>query len=178
MARRARLESFSSTERRQLINLMLQYLTDTVVAEHAGIVHSGTRFFTGHRDYIAGMENFLVLKNANSFVPLPKWDPGTPIPIEFNVVKPEDNGAPRPPLGNLNPNWPILPEFAFPAVCRYTTLEELARAVIPWHNMVHSLIGGTMASPIFAPAAPIFWCWHAFIDDIYHDWQQCKNPSN
>lgn len=33
-----------------------------------------------------------------------------------------------------------------------------------------------MASLVNAPAAPIFWCWHAFIDDIYWNWN-CRLAS-
>jgi len=27
-----------------------------------------------------------------------------------------------------------------------------------------------------ASAAPIFWCWHSFVDHIYWDWQRCTVP--
>jgi protease II len=30
-----------------------------------------------------------------------------------------------------------------------------------------------MSSISYAPAAVIFWCWHAYLDDLYWDWQAC-----
>ncbi len=96
---------------------MMQYLTDAVVANHLNINHSGLDIFTGHRAYIAGMEAFLSANGGGQFVPLPMWDPATPIPPEFNVVKAEDGGNPRPPLQNLNPNRSLPAQYGFPAVC-------------------------------------------------------------
>lgn len=31
-----------------------------------------------------------------------------------------------------------------------------------------------MADIMISPAAPIFWCWHAFLDHVYYDWQFCQ----
>ena len=33
-----------------------------------------------------------------------------------------------------------------------------------------------MCSLPIASAAPVFWCWHAFVDHIYWDWQRCTVP--
>lgn len=30
-----------------------------------------------------------------------------------------------------------------------------------------------MCDIMLASAAPIFWCWHAFVDHVYWDWQRC-----
>ena len=35
-------------------------------------------------------------------------------------------------------------------------------------------IGGTLGSLAIASATPIFWCWHAFVDHTYYDWQFCQ----
>lgn len=89
---------------------MLQYIDDAVVVDHMNIIHFGLQLFTGHRAYIAGMETFLLANGGSAFVPLPLWNPSSPIPSEFNVVKTQDDGTPRPPLVNLNPNMPLPPE--------------------------------------------------------------------
>ena len=34
-------------------------------------------------------------------------------------------------------------------------------------------IGGSMLSFVTAAAAPIFWCFHAFVGEIYWDWLRC-----
>jgi len=101
MAHRTDLNTLTPAERTQLINLMLNYLTDAVVADHMSIVHSGLELFTGHRAYLLGMENYLTANGGGAFAPLPFWNSASPIPAEFNVVK--NPGLARPPLVNLNP---------------------------------------------------------------------------
>ena len=59
MAHRADLNDLSAPEQQTLVNLMLQYLNDAIVAGHLSITHSGEEIFTGHRAYIGGMEAFL-----------------------------------------------------------------------------------------------------------------------
>jgi hypothetical protein len=172
MGRRIDLTTLDAPKRQRLVDLMLQYLTDEVVAAHLDIEHSGEEIFTGHREYIEGMETFLADNGGEEFVPLPKWDPATPIPSEFNVVKDEDPFT-RPPLGTLDPRMPLPPEYRLPVLCDYESGAELGDAIDPWHGRVHLRIGGTMALFEVASAAPIFWCWHAFLDDVYWDWQSC-----
>lgn len=44
-----------------------------------------------------------------------------------------------------------------------------------YHNSVHTSMGGTMRY-FTSPGAPIFFCWHAFIDDIWKQYQcSCTN---
>jgi hypothetical protein len=172
MGRRIDLNTLDSSERQQLVDLMLQYITDDVVAQHPTLVHDGELLFIHHRQYIGDMEAFLAANGGEQFVPLPKWDPATPIPSEFNVVKDEDPVA-RPPLENLNPSMPLPPEYRFPVLCDFESGEELGDSINPWHGGVHIAVGGTMRMFDVASAAPIFWCWHAFLDDVYWDWQSC-----
>ncbi|HEU5319328.1 MAG TPA: tyrosinase family protein [Methylomirabilota bacterium] len=174
MAHRSDLNTLTPPQRTQLVNLMLSYLTDAVVADHVSIVHSGLELFTGHRAYLLGMENFLLASGGAAFVPLPFWNSATPIPSEFNVVK--NPGPGRPPLQNLNPSIPKPPQFEHPAVCEYDDPAQLGNDINGWHGSVHCAIGGTMCMLPVASAAPIFWCWHAFVDHIYWDWQRCTVP--
>ncbi len=174
MAHRADLNTLSPAQRTQLVNLMLNYLTDPVVAAHTSIIHSGVEIFTGHRAYVAGMEAYLSANGGAAFDPLPVWNSANPIPPEFNVVK--NPGPSRPPLVNLNPNIPKPPQFEYPAVCSYEDPADLGNDINGWHGSVHCAIGGTMCSLPQASAAPIFWCWHAFVDHIYWDWQRCTVP--
>jgi Common central domain of tyrosinase/FG-GAP-like repeat len=175
MGRRQDLNALPAGERQALVNLILQYLNDAVVAAHITITHAGEHIFTGHRRYIEELEAFLAAQGAGRFVPLPAWNPTNPIPPEFNVVKPQDNGTPRPALVNLNPNLPMPSQFAPPAVCNFTSATLLGNAVnSPWHNSLHGAVGGTMSDFATASAAPIFWCWHGFVDEIYWDYHnQC-----
>ena len=173
MARRADLSGFTGVDRQALVDLIMPYLTDAVVAAHTTITHSGEHLFTGHRAYIADLEASIAARGGGRFVPLPKWNPATPIPPEFNVAKPQDDGTPRPALVNLNPNRPTPSQFLPPAVCNYRNAADFGNAANPWHGGVHITVGGTMLDGQIASAAPIFWCWHAWIDDLYDDYLLC-----
>ena len=179
MGRRQDLNALPAADRQALVNLILQYLTDPVVAAHTTINHAGEHIFTGHRQYIEQLEAFLVAQGGGRFVPLPAWSPAKPIPAEFNVVKPQDNGSARPPLINLSPNLPMPGAYAPPAVCNFASGTDLGNNVNGWHGAVHNTVGGTMSQLSIASAAPIFWCWHAFVDEIYWDFQnQCAVRSD
>ncbi len=156
---------------------MLAYINDDVVDAHVHINHSGSDLLQGHRDYIQELEGYLRANGASAFVPLPKWDPATAIPSEFNVVKPTDGGTELPPLEDLNPSLPLPRTFSSPSVCSFPSAAVLGNSLNGWHGEVHVQIGGTMGDARIASAAPIFWCWHAFIDDVYATWQACPSRS-
>ena len=44
-----------------------------------------------------------------------------------------------------------------------------------YHNSVHSNMGGAMGY-FTSPALPLFWCFHAYIDDIWKEYQ-CACPN-
>ena len=174
MPRRTSLNSLSPAQQEALAATMLIYLDAGVLAEHANghdwhHPSNGELFFTRHRDYIAKMEAFLAANGRGAFVPLPKWDAGQPIPPSFLQVK-ALSGVPQTPL-NGNPNQPAPSNILVP--CSFGTASAYGRAVEPWHDSVHVAVGGAMANIPSAPAAVIFWCWHAYLDDLYWDWQRC-----
>jgi len=173
MSHRANVGSLPADQRRELVALILKYLTDAIVARHASIVHSGHHLLTGHRGYLAELEQFLTTNKGSRYVPLPYWTPAEAIPPEFNVVKATDSGRVRPPLRNLTPELPLPPEFRFPGICKIGDGEKLGDALNGWHGSVHVKVGGAMGSLEISPAAPIFWCWHAYIDDVYWAWERC-----
>jgi len=164
---------FSPAQRSQLVNLILNYITDTVVAEHPTLDHFDRHLFTHHEQYIAKLEIYLRANGGAQFVPLPMWNAANPIPPEFNVVKARDDGSARPPLQNLNPNQPKPAQFGASQVCSFADADALGNAMNGWHGGVHGSIGGTMGSIASASAAPIFWCWHKFVNTIYEDWLRC-----
>jgi hypothetical protein len=166
------LNCFTSSERKDLVNLMLPYLTDAVVAAHVKIVHFGEQTFIGHSAYIGELEGYLLAEAGNMFVPLPQWDPADPIPEEFNVVKAQDDGTERAPLVNLNPGMPLPEQFVVPRLCEYRDADTLGNEINPWHIHVHTTVGGTLGEFRIASAAPIFWCFHMFVSEVYHEWQR------
>jgi hypothetical protein len=172
------LYDLSSAQRLQLSNLMRTYLTEAIITEHANghDWHHATSesFFYQHRGFITRAERFLVNNGGSLFVPMPMWNPATTIPSEFTWVKANADGSPRPALTNLSPNRPMPTGLASPAVCSYATGSDLVGAVNGWHGGVHITVGGTMANAEISPAAVIFWPWHAFVDNIYARWQDCR----
>ena len=58
MARRE-LSTLAGDERQQLVNLMLQYITDGVLEHHEHINHWGANLLEGYRDLIRDMETWL-----------------------------------------------------------------------------------------------------------------------
>jgi hypothetical protein len=122
------------------------------------------------QQYGAKLEAHLTANGLGQFVPLPKWNPRLSIPAPFLQAKALP-GVPQTPLA-ANPERP--PPASVLSPCQYATAGAYARdAVESWHDTVHGAIGGAMTFVAYSPAAAIFWCWHAFIDDLYWDWQAC-----
>ncbi|MEV4041301.1 tyrosinase family protein [Streptomyces umbrinus] len=171
MGRRASISDLTAGDKKLLCDLVLSYISDRVLSIHGNghDWHHGNSelFLSRHRQYLAGLESFLVGTGNGRFTPLPKWDPGVEIPSEFSVAKASDTGRVRPPLQNLNPKMPVPTHLRAPNLCQISSGDALAVAIEGWHGQVHVAVGGAMESISIAPAAPIFWCWHAFIDDIY-----------
>ncbi len=181
MGHRPDLNSLSAGSRATLRGLMLTYINDAVVWAHnpdnpnAIVHHMGEHAFITHRNYIGDLEQWLAIHGGSEFTPLPSWNPANPIPPEFNVVKPQDNGTARPPLVNLTPNLGKPAGLVPPALCGIADADALwDNNVDGWHGAVHVTIGGTMGDIHIAPAAPIFFCWHGYVDEIYEDWLRCR----
>lgn len=172
---RKNLLSLTSAEKQQLVNLMLNYINDQIVDDHMHILHSGEQLFEGNREYVHKMENWLTQNGGGQFVPIPRWDTATAIPQEFSIVKQNDDGSKNPPLENLNPNMPLPETFRRPALCSFQNAAEVGNAINGWHSTVHTTIGGVMGDAMISPYAPIFWYYHAYLDDVYSEWQTCVN---
>lgn len=95
---RADIYSFTPAERTMLVNAMMEYIDADVVKRHCdhhmttgGHIHSDFDFLPFHRTYLEGMEDYLLSKGTayHIFVPLPRWDPSTPVPTEFQVIDPD-----------------------------------------------------------------------------------------
>jgi hypothetical protein len=173
---RRSIHDLDSASRFMLANDTLNFITQAVIDEHRNATgwHTNTEvFFTGHHGYVNQLEAYLLSIGHTSLVPVPRWDPATPIPSQFNVASSLVSQSPM----NLNPNMPLSPaELLATDKCPYTTGDSLATAMrSPWHNDVHNTISGAMGNPMIAPGAPIFWLFHGFIDDYYHQWDwRCR----
>ncbi|MFK7770981.1 MAG: tyrosinase family protein [Saprospiraceae bacterium] len=195
------ISDFTPAQRTTLVNLMQQYITTDIIHLHCDYVnltneedldiHDDFNFMPYHRVYLEGMEDFLLRSGHPEFVPLPSWNPDTPTPLEFRLVDPDcmaTNCTIN--VGNGNPNqycdddidW--TPDISIPSylddLCDYDysptePFEEdedgLSRQLEePYHNEVHEEMGENMFS-FASPASPIFWNWHAFLDDMWKDWE-------
>lgn len=194
---RPSIAKFSPEDQKLLADLIREYATMndgeavTVHVNAPAPVHMRpySQFFPWHKDYLGGLEKFLLAKGYPRFVPLPKYIPakGNPIPRPLA----EDKSG-KLIVNNLEPanldSWTSA-GLSSKDVGKFIydlrpskdgkfddTIPDSAvlsdTAVWP-HNDTHNLIGGTMAS-FRSPDAPIFWLYHAFIDDIQYDWKQLK----
>jgi hypothetical protein len=168
-------------------------------------IHDDVNFLPFHRAYIESMEDFLMRKGYSQFVPLPYWLPSTPVPIEFRVVDPDcsaaicDHSVSGDTLKDCSKtiNWSpniVRPDYInlpinpgsnndlcdYPFITGAAGLSRVLEGEIPnsansnYHNSVHSTMKGTM-DVFTSPAAPIFWCFHALIDDIWKQYE-CVCP--
>ena len=183
MGRRANICDAAPAERADLAAAILQYATPDVVRwhrEHHELHQSGIAFLDGHRGYLAGLEAFL--RSVGRLGPnelLPAWDPSDSnprrrlIPAEFIV--------PARGEGRIHDVWaPLRPLVAwsfFPFKGRWRRLWRSKRVFgfsLCWgpHFAVHVLVGGIFGQIPRTPETPLFWIWHAYIDDLYWDWQE------
>ena len=197
---------FNASERGTLVTLMQQYITKNVIENHCDYValsgesdiHDDFNFMPFHRVYLEGMEDFFMLNNHPEFVPLPSWDPSTSVPPEFQVVDSDclatncNNGVvpgstPAQYCSssiNWNPNINIpnylsnLCNYSFsPTVPAGINVNGLSRKLeTPYHNSVHGAMGGNMSN-FSSPSSPIFWVWHAYLDDMWKEWE-CNCPQS
>jgi len=169
---RPNLNELSEEARALLVSLIERYTTPQVVNTHwraalAGVHTNPTEFLIFHRQFLSGLEDFLREQGELQFVPLPAWNPAEPIPREFNIPS---TGIMR--LRKLNPQISFSPEFDSENLSRFSTLAELGEALMRRHNLVHRTVGGIMNNVRLSPIAPIFWPFHAFIDDIWSKWEE------
>lgn len=166
---RTDLNTLAAAERTQLAQLIQQYATPAIVNQHAfppPEAHAPGTILSWHRNFILGLENFLVAQGRPEWVPLPAWDPANQIPAEFNIP---NAGPDR--LVNLNPGINFSPDFDHANLGNFENNIDLGMAIMSRHAAVHNTVGGIMSS-FRSPAAPIFWPWHSFLDDIWWEWQR------
>jgi len=168
---RPSIHDFGPTAREDLANAILAFITQPILDEHANghDWHQSTElFFIRHHAYMNELEAYLLDHGMFAYLPVPKWDPATPIPDEFMVF--DSLVAPQDPM-NQTPDMHVEDAVNVDDLCSYRTATDLAAAVNGWHGSVHIAVGGAMGVVVTAPGAPIFWLWHGFLDDLYHTWQ-------
>jgi LysM repeat protein len=165
LTHRKEVSTLTQQRRARLRQLLDTYInTQDPVGDHheasmdPSLQIHGVGFIAWHYVFVGKLENWLVVNGARAFVPLPYWDPGTPIPAELD----KNNTDPNMPLpSNLRPG-------AIENIPNYMTLNN---EMVPYHNMVHNASGGMMPFPHASPSDPLFWPFHAFLVAIYEYWR-------
>lgn len=189
--RRIDIYQLTPQQRQQYAQLHSQFIaTTTALADHEAwhATHgpggmtgpgSGEHFLMWHRYFIRRLEDYLGAQGLYFAVPIPLWNPATPIPLELRARI--NNPNPNLPL----PTWATLqggsardPVFGYTSLMQFKSTDELGRALgANYHGQVHAAsdihmaIGGDM-NTFASPRAPIFFPWHSFLDQVLAEWQQ------
>jgi len=151
-------------------------LTPPGSSSGSGLWHSNNEtFFSWHRDYMQGLENWLLEKGHSDFVPLPGWNPNTAMPNAFKTALVDG----VPPLGNTNFTADMY-EVDDITCGQFSSMDQFAGYIraeeaidgITSHNQVHQGLGGAMGSVPTASGAAIFWLFHAHVDELYQCYQE------
>ncbi|MEM9921603.1 MAG: tyrosinase family protein [Bacteroidota bacterium] len=193
------VNDLSPTEREDLRDLIMDYLNvgfdpfATGVNQYPNVaVHSinpfnfhnyAEEFLTWHRAYIAGLEQYILEQGETQFLPLPKWNPMDPIPTEFFNGTSVLPGSAFPSLINQDPSSVSSYDFSTftndVTLCNFSNIDAMAGSLESEHDFVHGAIGGSMGSVATASGTAIFWLWHAWVDDVYHCYQElCQGLSS
>src|SRR5206468_843271 len=128
------------------------------------------------------------------FVPLPRWNPADPVPVQFQGTDTEacTDSTQLPPATTpgacggsptTGTTAPLPAQFQFDSVdgpkCRaFPDIESVRNALEgPYHgSAVHCGVftgSSTMCDVSVSPSSAIFLPWHAFVDDVAYDYE-CK----
>ncbi len=193
---RLNMSQLTAQQRQQYAQLHGQFInTSTALQDHeawhgthgpGGTMGpgSGEHFLMWHRYFMRRLEDYLGAQGAYHSVPIPIWNPATPIPVEL-----------RARINNPNPNLPLPawatvqggtardPIFSYTSLLQFRSTDELGRALgANYHGQVHAAndihiaVGGDM-NTFASPRAPIFFPWHSFLDEVLVEWQRRAVPA-
>ena len=191
--RRVNVSTLTPAQRSTLASAMLGYIDQAIIEEHscntefgnangvAGSIHGPEMFLNWHRQYLAEMEEAIQPTLASmGLTLLPRWNPANGIALisAFNTVDPDCSSscgtltcaAPSGFPNGYSTSFPSI--FNPPIGCfNWSTFENFSEFLrTGYHGIGHLAPGGVMGN-FKSPACPIFWLWHAMIDDIYWDFQ-------
>jgi len=158
-------------------------------------------FLSWHRDYIEGLEVWLVNQGyGEDYVPLPAWNPECEMPTALhNAIIPEIYDTPLYVGLPLDDDFDMdfnsidfidqtigeIYEVEDNITCgQFSNIDEFAGfirsgsnppadgAEYTNHNEVHQSIGGAMVFGPTASASAAFWLFHAHIDELYYCYQE------
>jgi hypothetical protein len=153
--------------------------------------HSDTELFLSwHRDYIRGLEGYLLEQGYHDYVPLPSWNPNTSVPDEFlagSAMVSEVYNTPYQyaaggtqfgmPINQIPANTYGMYQVDDMTCSQFSDIDAFAGYIrannddYASHNTVHGALGGAMVHSQTASAAAIFWLFHAYVDELYYCYQ-------
>ena len=152
-------------DRVRLRQLIDQYIaTKDPVGEHLAAQSDPTLmihdrdFLSWHMVFVGKLEMWLTSQGEQRFVPLPFWNPATPVPQELNN-------------NNTSPNMALPASLRPGPIASIPDYETLNNEIVPYHNAVHDALGGQMPNPQTSPSDPIFWPFHGFLVAVYEHWR-------
>jgi hypothetical protein len=188
MENRIDITSLEEPEQQEWVDLISSNISEDMIKEHVRRffeLHEPPLFYEWHLQKMQEMEKKIGKK-------LPVYDGLKKIPKVFmtynesviqNIPESEDpsQGIPSRDRRNpTNPNRvrapPIPIEWTLPAVCNADLDEEsdtVGLSILGFHADFHNERGGILVGS-GSPSAPIFYCFHVFLTDLYQDWKSCK----
>jgi hypothetical protein len=151
-------------------------------------MHGSKKFLPWHREFLAELEN--EMHKIDPCVFLPYWDITATPSVPYSGY-PRINPLSADHTGR-NEQLPsiLLPSTATMTVARSsiaggtapnaswrntvltnTVFASFTAALEGFHNSGHVYVGGNMGSVPTAPADPVFWMWHAYIDKLWYQYQ-------
>ncbi len=167
------LSSFTPMQQTELADLIMEFLQQNshVFTQHAQLfgqgIHDSNNFFPWHRVHIQMLEQFLTEKGKKEYIPLPKWNPSMPIPTTFI----RDAINPNVP-SNIDPTKHNVPIPSNIQDCSIKDAGAFEDAVEDWHDGVHCAVNDAFCDFQSTAATLIFWPWHAFVDDMWYNWER------
>lgn len=196
------IQHLTAPEQCELRNLMLDYLaigfnstagpsdwdkypivnmhTDPPFGNFGDFHNYAEEFATWHRNYVQGMEEYILSQGFPQFVPLPYWSPHTAIPAAFynyagcgatyaNLPESTDfpqypSQGPFGPVSNLN-----FTQFDQNFDCNdWSNVDNFVGSMEgPHHDATHGAVQGTLGPAQSAPASTLFWLFHAYLTELH-----------
>ncbi len=183
---RINIDNLTPQQRERLAALSREFVFSTPILSrhetwhhehHIKVSPYGAEFLNYHRSIIGELEDYLSAHGGADLVPIPFWNPAVPIPPELNHPVIGRNSNPNKPL----PSWATVaggstpdPIFGHTSLLQFRSTDELGLALDAndgYHSAVHEAVRGDMFDIHTSPKDPVFWPWHAFLDNVWLTWQ-------
>lgn len=159
---RPSVNELSAADRQKVVAALMGAIDDELVSWNTRGPDPGNQLIKERALALRGVD---LLERAG--LPLPYWNPADRIPKDFMVVKPTDAGTPRAPLMNAVPGLAVPSELCLPGLARYAVPPDpwsrVGVPLIAYEQAGGAAVGGVLADGNQLAAAPVYWCWCAWV---------------